>query len=149
MYLERLEDLSIYYWLVDKFSSTPFVKIVDGFPVEDLTIPSISIEQDELENYPLQLGDRKGGSIRTWYIDVFAKNKSQRDEFAYKVYNDLKDGITIYDYNTGFSNPSSIGHLDIQYKKIQIIRIDPELISPLYYRAQLTILAENVILEDD
>lgn len=148
MYIERKEDLSIYYWLVNKFQSTPFVKIVDGFPVEDLTIPSISIEQDEIEYYPLQMGDRKGGSVRTWYIDIFAKNKSQRDEFAYKVYNDLKDGITVYNYDLGFDTTSAIGHLDIEYRKIQIVRIDPELISPLYYRATITILAENVILED-
>lgn len=148
MYIERKEDLSIYYWLVNKFASTPFVKIVDGFPVEEFSIPSISLEQDELENYPIQLGDRKGGSVRTWYIDVFAKNKSQRDEFAYKIYNDLKDGITVYDYDEGFDNPSAIGHLDIEYRKIQIVRIEPELVTTLYYRATITILAENVILED-
>lgn len=133
---------------MSKFSSTPFITIVDGFPVEDLVIPSISVEQDELEYYPLQLGDRKGGAVRTWYIDIFAKNKSQRDECAYKVYNDIKDGITVYDYDEGFVNPSAIGHLDILYKKIFFDRIDPELVSPLYYRATITVLAENIILEE-
>jgi len=133
---------------VDKFTAYPFVKIVDGFPIEDLTIPSISIEQDELENYPLQLGDRKGGSIRTWHIDVFGINKSQRDELAYKVYNDLKDGIVVYDIVNGIPTSTKIGHLDIEYRKIYIVRIDPELVRPLYYRATITILAENVILED-
>jgi hypothetical protein len=148
VYLERKEDLAIYYWLVDKFATTPFVKIVDGFPGEDLTIPTISVEQDELENKPFQLGDRKGSSVRTWYIDVFAKNKSQRDEFAYKVYNDLMDGITVYDIVNGNLTSDEIGHLDIEYRKIQIVRIDPELVTMLYYRATITILAENVILGD-
>ena len=148
MYLERKEDLAIYYWLVTKFSSTPFVKIVDGFPDEDLAIPSISVEQDELENKPFQLGDRKGSSVRTWYIDVFAKNKSQRDEFAYKIYNDLMDGIPDYDIVNGSPTANRIGHLDIEYRKIQIVRVDPELVTTLYYRATVTILAENVILED-
>jgi hypothetical protein len=106
------------------------------------------LEQDELEYYPMQLGDRKGGSIRTWHIDVFAKNKSQRDEFAYKIYNDLKDGIPVYNIVDGVPTQDKIGHLDIQYRKIYIVRIDPELVSPLYYRATITILAENVIIQE-
>lgn len=149
MYLERKEDLAIYYWLVSNFTSVPGIKIVDGFPAEDLTLPTISVDWDQTENHDFQLGDRSGSRLRTWYIDVFAKNKSTRDEFAYKIYNDLANGITVYDIVDGVPTLDKIGHLDILQRRIQVVRIDPELVSTMYYRAYISILAENVILQED
>lgn len=149
MYLERKEDLAIYYWLVNSFSSVPGISIVDGFPEEPLTLPTISVDWDDTETRDFQLGDRSGSRIRTWYIDVFAKNKSTRDEFAYKIHNELKDGITVYDIVDGVPTDTKIGHLNILQRRITVVRIDPEFVSTMYYRASISILAENDILQED
>lgn len=139
MYQERLEDLSFIYWLKDKFSSTGFVTIVDAFPEENLVLPTISVEWDTIEGYQGELGNRKTVKERVWYIDIFAVNKSQRDEFAYKIYNDLDDGVPVYNYNEGFpeqgGTPSRLGlliPLNRKIKNVQVIADDDE---ELYYRA--------------
>jgi len=149
MFLERKEDLAIYYWLVDIFSSTPGINIVDGFPDDPLEPPTISVEWDDTEVVDFQLGDRSGKRLRTWFIDVFAKNKTTRDEFAYKIHNELRNGITVYDVVNGVPTQDKIGHLDILQRRIKVVRVDPELVSTLYYRASISILAENTILQDD
>lgn len=148
MYYERKEDLAIYYWLVNKFSGAS-VNIIDGFPVDPLSIPSIAVDWSSTELLDIQLGDRAGSRLRTWHIDVFAKNKSQRDEFAYKIYNDLKDGITVYDIVNGVPSATSIGHLNILQRRINRIDIDPELTGMLYYRARLTILTQNDLPQEE
>ena len=95
MFVERKEDLSIYYWLKTLYTAYPFITVVDGFPSTDLVIPSVSSEPDTIEVEDFQLGDRTGLRMRTWYIDIFAKNKTQRDEFAYTILDALKDGVNI------------------------------------------------------
>ena len=146
MYLERKEDLSIVYWLKDKFSATPGINIVDSYPQGDLVIPTISVESDLLEYIDFELGERTGTRVRTWYIDIFATNKSQRDDFAYKILNDLKDGILVYDYDLGFPNSTVIGHLNIIKRRVKVVRIDASLVSKMYYRTTITILAQNDLL---
>lgn len=139
MYQERLEDLSVHYWLKDKFSPYPFVSIEDGFPEKLLTLPTVSSEWDDIDSYQLELGNRQVVKERVWYIDIFAKNKSQRDEFAYKVFNDLDDGIPVYDYNEGFPEqgiaPTRLGCLQILDRKVRRVGIVPELTDELYFRA--------------
>jgi hypothetical protein len=149
VFLERKEDLAIYYWLVNSFASVTGMKIVDGFPEDPLTLPTISVDWDETNIKDFQLGDRSGSRLRTWYIDVYAKNKSTRDEFSYKIHNELKDGITVYDIVNGAPTADRIGHLNILQRRIKVVRIDPELVSTMYYRASISILAENDILQED
>lgn len=97
------------------------------------------MEWDTITGLQGELGNRKTVKERVWYIDVFAKNKAQRDEFAYKIYNDLDDGIVIYNYNEGFpeqgASPSKLGSLIAIERKIQNVKILPELVDELYYRA--------------
>lgn len=146
MLLERLEDLSLYYLIKDSFSSVTDLTIVDGFPLTNLIIPSIAIEAGKIKLQDFELGNRDGLRYRKWYIDVFARNKSQRDEFGYKILNDLRNGIQIYDYNIGFppsATPPVIEHMNVKSREMDIIRIQPELVDKLYYRATVTIVAVN------
>jgi hypothetical protein len=143
VYLERKQDLSVYYWLASMFASTPQVKIVDGFPVSDLVIPSLSVEAESITISPLELGDRKGLEIRVWILDVFAANKAQRDEFSFKILNALDNNILVYNYDLGFPPVvvPQIGCLipqDVAYKKIQVL---PQLVDKLYWRGQITFRA--------
>lgn len=149
MYLERKEDLAIYYWLVNLFSDVPGIRIEDGFPDELLTIPTISVDWMETDVEIFQLGDRAGSRQRFWHIDVFAKNKTTRDEFSYRIHNELKNGITVYDIVNGVPTETMIGHLNMLQRRIMAVRIDPELVSTMYYRATISILAENDLVQED
>lgn len=144
MYQERLEDLSVYYWAIDIFSDAPFINIEDAFPVGDLTIPTVSVDVDTIDTAPGELGNRKRIKFRVWYVDVFAADKSQRDEYAYRVLNKLESNIPVYDYDEGFPpsvSPSQIGCLIPQSIKLEIIKIRPELVDKLYYRSTISFMA--------
>lgn len=144
MLLERNQDLSVYYFVKGILADTPFIKVVDGFPVENLEIPSVSIEADTIEVRPWELGNRHGILFRTWFIDVFAINKSQRDEIAYKILNALQTTIPVYDYNEGFPpevTPSQIGCMEIEDIRMDIIKINPAFVSKLYYRSTVSFQA--------
>jgi hypothetical protein len=127
IHLLRKQDLSIYYWLKNLFASTSFIAIQDGYPETELTTPTISIEAMDFEIAPFELGNRVGQRIRPWAIDIFALNKAQRDEYAYKIIDALENGIPVYDYDAGFPppTPAQIGTLEPDDIEVRIIRIFP------------------------
>lgn len=145
MLRERKEDLSIYYFLVDLFADIgDFLTIVDGFPMENLKIPTLAVEAKSIDTLKWELGNRTRVQFRTWYIDVFAKNKSQRDEFAYRLLNGLEACIPVYDYDEGFPpdvDPTELGCLEVEDLRLRIIRVYPELVDKLYYRATVSFVA--------
>ncbi len=146
LYIERLEDLSLIYLIKDSFASVVGLPIEDGFPTSSLIIPSIAIEAGKIKIQDFELGNRDGLRYRKWYIDVFAKTKGQRDDFGYKVLNDLRDGILVYDYNMGFppsATPPVIEHMNVKSREMDVIKIDSNLVDKLYYRATITIVAVN------
>jgi len=144
MLLERLQDLSIYYYLTDLFTSYPTVEIFDGYPDSDLVIPSISIVNEDINFKPFELGNRKRKKERLWNIDVYGSNKAQRDELVSIIINDIEDGILVYDYNEGFppSSPSQIGTLSILDMGVRTVRIFPELVEKLYWRSSIRFLTQ-------
>jgi len=147
MYLERKEDLSVIYLVKDILAAGPgiAINVEDGFPTDTITLPTVSVDAGKLLLEPFELGNRSGRRIRRWYIDVFAKNKSMRDELGYKILNGLDNGVLVYDYDLGFPPlvVPSIEHLDIVSRQMDFKRPIPELIDTLYYRATITIVATN------
>lgn len=141
-----MEDLSIFYFIKNMFSDASHIEIVDSFPESILTIPTISIDAGKLKEELFELGDRNKIRIRTWYLDIFAKNKSQRDDFGYRILDQTKNGINIYDYNEGFPpdiTPSKIGHMDIlsiSYEPIPVMLDESE---KLYFRGQVILVTQN------
>src|SRR5574339_832279 len=113
----RLEDLSMNYFVRGIFEPFPMITITDEFPKQILEIPTISVVNGKLSESEFEMGNRERGErIRMWFIDIFAINKSQRDDFAYKILTTIKNGITVYDYNEGFppsASPTSINHLSV------------------------------------
>lgn len=145
MILERKADLSMYYFLKDLFSAYPFVTIKDAFPEEDLVIPTVSVDLQVVDPTPGELGNRHGIRNFMFFVDIFAINKSQRDEFAYKVMYELENSVPVYDYDEGFPptvSPTKLGSLVPTDLKMEIIRIIPELVDKLYYRSQVTFVCE-------
>lgn len=144
MLLERKQDLSIYYFLTDLFSATPFIKIVDGFPVDNLVVPSVAVEAKTIDTRKFELGGKTRLKLRAWYIDVFATNKSQRDEIAYSILDALEECIPVYDYDEGFPpsvNPTQIGCLEVGSLRMEIIRVMPQFVDKLYWRSVVSFTA--------
>lgn len=140
MLRERKEDLSVYYFIKDLFSDVPFVTIIDAFPTDNLVIPSISVETQRISTFQFELGNRNRVEVRSWYIDVFAQNKSQRDEFGYRIMNALEECIPVYDYDEGFPpnvTPTRLGCLLVESVRLEWIRVMPQLVDKLYYRASV------------
>jgi hypothetical protein len=145
MDLERIKDLSVYYFMKDLFNTTDYINVVDGFPVENLVIPCVSVESNTIDTKPGELGNRRRILIRSWYIDVFAKNKSQRDEIGYKILRALEDPIQVYNYDEGFPpdvSPTRIGCMNIDEIQMRTIKIMPQLVDRMYYRTTVNFTAE-------
>lgn len=152
MFIERLEDLSVFYFLKDGvFSGYDFIKITDEYPDTNLTLPTVSVENGRIDVKDYQLGDRDGLRVRRWDIDIFAKNKSQRDDFGYKLLNDLKNGIPVYNYNEGFppsSTPTKVGVLQVISKTYIPIKVNSGISELLYYRATVSFVAQDDVIQE-
>ncbi len=138
MFLERIQDLSIFFWLQDDvFSSFPSINVVDGYPEEELVLPVVAVVNDPIALEPFELGDRKGLRIRRWSLEVYAQNKAQRDEISSIILDEIENGIPVKDFNEGFPpavSPTEIGLLH-PFGIISIpMRIFPELVERLYWK---------------
>lgn len=147
MYQERKEDLSVYYHISDQFTDvSDFVSIEDSFPEEPISIPSVSVDAGELDHKLFELGNKTPLRIRKWRIDVFAKNKSQRDDFCYRILNSLDDGINVYNYDEGFPpdvTPSKSGHLGLLNKRFIPVPVMLQENQQKYYRGQVIFITEQ------
>lgn len=144
LFIERKQELSVVYFLKSKFSSTAFLKIEDEFPDKLISLPTISVDWDDLVGYEFELGNSKMLQERTWYIDIFANTKEQRKDFAYKIFNDLQEGVPVYNYDEGFPpdvTPTQLGCLVPVSIKIRKMAIIPKLIDELYWRATVIMVA--------
>jgi hypothetical protein len=146
LWLERKEDLSVFYHISDLFATVTFAIIEDSFPETVVQLPTIAIDAGTLDHEIYEMGNKTPLRIRKWYIDVFAKNKSQRDDFCYKILNSLDSGINVYNYDEGFPpsvSPSKIGHLGLLKKSFLPIPVIVEENSLKYYRGQVIVLTQN------
>jgi hypothetical protein len=144
--IERKKDLSIYYYIKDLFVANPTINVVDGFPVSNLVLPTVSIEASDINLEPFELGNEEELFIRIWYIDVFGKNKTQRDDLLYKVLRALQYKIPVYDYDMGFPpdvTPSRVGALRPRKIRSKTLKVMPELVDTLYYRASVSFTTED------
>lgn len=111
-----------------------------------MVLPTIAVEAGKIDVVEYELGNRVGLRIRRWFIDIYAKNKSQRDEFGYRLLDVLKDGILVYNYDEGFPpsiSPTVIGHLQVLSKSYNPVMISEKVVEKLYYRASISMVAQN------
>jgi len=125
MLIYRLEDLSVTYFIKDLFQENAFITIVDEFPKQVLQLPTMSVVNGKMIEERFELGTEDSGiRTRRWFIDIFALNKSQRDDFAYNILDSTDSGISVYDYNEGFppsASPTKINHLSVISKSYEPI----------------------------
>lgn len=147
MSIYRLEDLSMFYYTKNLFMDYPHIIIVDEFPKQILEVPTISVVNGKLIEERFELGNRDSGlRTRRWFIDIFAVNKSQRDDFAYKFLDDCDKGITVFDYNEGFppaASPAAVNHLSVISKSYQPIDVLADVNEKLHYRGQIILITTN------
>jgi hypothetical protein len=146
MKLERKQDLSIFYWLQGLLAPvSTTIKVVDGFPEEVLTLPTVSIEGENIRVVPHELGNRRGRRERVWTIDVFATNKAQRDELTSVILDDLETGIPVYDYDEGFPpgvSPTQLGLLSPFDIDVLTVHNFGDLVEKLYWRTSIRFISE-------
>ena len=67
-------------------------------------------------------------------------------EIGYKIVYDLEEGIPVYNYDEGFPptvTPTQIGMLvPYDYIEMKIVKVLPELVSKLYWRATISFVAD-------
>lgn len=138
----RKEDLSVYYFLKDLLPSQ--VNVVDAFPETLLTLPTVSIETKGLDPREFELGNNQRVRYRTWYIEIFGSNKTQRDDMTYQIVDALESCIPVYDYDLGFppdNSPPQLGCLEIDDIHAEWIRVLPQLVDKMYYRTSIIFTA--------
>lgn len=144
MDIERKKDRSIYYWLKDDvFSDATWITIVDAYDTDEATVPSIAIRPDIIDAEPVQMGDRRQYNIRVWYLDIYAVNKDQRADIAYRLMEEVDNGIPILDFDEGFPpdvTPSQIGTIIADQKRYTPVDVNPELVVKMYWRGSITIV---------
>lgn len=142
MYLERKQELSVYYWLNDLFEGTD-VDIVDAYYDGTLEIPRVAIVGGDIGSTLHELGGAERYD-RVWYLEIYANTKQQRDEIGYKIFGQLRtDGsIPVYDYDEGFPpdvSPSVLGYMDVLRHQYRPSIFDSELQNVLDWRATVAI----------
>jgi hypothetical protein len=145
MHLMRKRELSVYYLISGLFNPYSFINVVDAYPDEDMSLPTIAVEGRNIGVTPYELGNRVGLKNRLWTIDVFAENKDQQGEFTYLILDELEDGIPVYDYDEGFPpsiSPSRIGTLEVLDIESIPIYVFPQLVEKLYWRTRISFVAK-------
>lgn len=140
MELERKIDLSMVYFIKDLFYENPEINVVDGFPEQLLALPLVSVEMSMIRPIPGELGNHRGVGHYAFFVDVFAKNKAQRDELGVKILHALEDSVPVYNYDEGFPpsvTPSQISCLVPNSLQMDVIQVMPELVDTLYYRVSI------------
>ena len=144
LHLNRLIDLSIYYYLQGLLPSR--VTVVDGYPVgctgipeDKLIIPSVAVLRLLTGTEPFELGGADLPYL-AYLLAVYAETKTQRDEIAGIIQNDLKGhNIPVYDYNISIPSSTLTGTFVIQGKvNSRPMFIFPKIIEKLYWREDVT-----------
>jgi len=148
MYLERLQELSVYYWLDDLFTGTG-VDVVDSWHDGDLVLPRIAVVGENIGSSLHELGGAERYN-RIWSIEIYASTKQQRDEIGYRIFGQLReDGhIEVFDYDEGFPptvSPSSLGYMDVLKHQYLPRNFDSELQNLLDWRATVAIHSRYIV----
>lgn len=135
MYVEDKAHYSLIQKLKTEFQTELEVK--DSFPKEELLVPTLSVNLVSVDFTNLQIGDYNNIRELSWVIDVFALNKTQRNQIVFKLFYILEKKIPIYDYDLGFPPQSipEIGSLTPTRLRIEFIEVQAEKPEDLYYRA--------------
>lgn len=139
MEIEEKQDLSVYYFVKDLLEPYTYITVVDAYPEGEMSLPTVAVTPRDVETFQFQLGSKSRIRDRTWYIDVFALNTAQGRKIGYKLLKALEDDIPVLDYDEGLppavTDQTQLGLLEVGTLRLDIIKVMPELVNKLYYRA--------------
>jgi len=137
----RNEDLSVYFFIkgIDIGGGKTLgdiATIVDGYPYNEieqstLVLPTISVEVRLTT-------DEEAGELgaswfrRSWAVDVFANNDTQRDDFSDKIFQSIDSSIPIKDYSVGFRKETGKSLLGTDLRIIEYMTPSNRNIRPTY-----------------
>ncbi len=144
MNINRKIDLSVYYWLKDTLGNS--VTVVDGYPMNEqgvpageLSLPTVASERIPITASPLELGGGNSRGTYMYFLTVYARTKTQRDDIVYLIMDALHHNIVVGDYDAGFPpsvTPSGIGALvPVGDVTAQNVYVFPEGNQNLYWRS--------------
>lgn len=148
MELESLQNKSMYYWLKGILAPYPIVNVTDDYPDQELQLPTVVIQGEDVALFEFEQGSRRRIGKYLWVIDIYASNKSQRDELASKIIRniDTYGYMDVYDYNEGFppaTSPTKLGNMSIIGEvRVSKIKSLPSLMEKLYWRTAIRFYTE-------
>jgi hypothetical protein len=129
----RQEDLSIYFFIKDLFGSK-VKRVVDSYPYteienNELKVPCVSVEH----SLTVDEGGELGSSWfrRTWAVDIFADNDTQRDELSDMLFKALDNAVPIRDYSNGF-RPDGKSLAGADLRVIEWANVERRVMRPTY-----------------
>lgn len=135
MYIEQKAHYSLYYAIKDEFEN--ILNVVDSFPLEELEPPVIAVDLMAIDFTTLEIGNYNNLRELDWILDVYGKNKTQRDQAVFRLFNLLEKRIPIYDFDLGFPPQSipQIGALIPTKLRIELLNVKSDEVEEVQYRA--------------
>lgn len=118
----------------------PYLYLMDSFqaPIAtervDLQTPQVIVEIDEYRNRPFELGTRSGRRVVAM-VQVFGKDRGQRDDLASYIVDYIGNALTIYDFSA--SAPSGV--------EVETAVIEDEKVAEDIFTPRLELLLANPI----
>ncbi|NMC34395.1 MAG: hypothetical protein GYA36_18375 [Veillonellaceae bacterium] len=139
----RKQEIAMVQKVKEEFTDIPFLTVYDSWPDEEIKIPSVVVDPQEIQLKEFEMGSRKRLRLRNWNIEIYASNKTQRNEVAYRLLELFEEQkIAVYDYDQGFDNPPRAGTLLVFKIEFTPIAILPELVEKMFYRGVVSISTE-------
>lgn len=118
----------------------PYIYLLDEFlapmPLRaDLQQPQVVVGVDKYDANPYQLGDRKGRDVDL-AIDVFGKNRGERDDIGAFITDYFGSGLSIKTYST--SNPTGT--------EVEVALVKPSIVLKNVFTAGLEKLESDTAL---
>ena len=145
IHLERCFELSMNYFIQAVFSGIA-VSITDEFPEENIDIPVVSVDGQDYDIIPHEMGNRSGIKPRFWVFEVFGKNKTQRNDIMYRISDALElQSIPVYEFTedkiTPDAYPPQIGCLEAEDISVHFMKPIPDTVSKIKWRGSVTCTA--------
>lgn len=142
MYQSKKEYLAMYYFLEDTLSGLGIVNVVNGYPKEGITLPTVALSWTRLTGQALELGNSKLLKRVDFNIDIYAANESQRDDLCYVLFDAFDAPIPVWDIVNGIKTTTKLGCLDTLERDFTVVPLIMDSVDELQYLAIGRVITE-------
>ena len=152
MELFRKVELSMYYYIKNKVDTRVGAGIVTtelDYPnMEELGTkllpPLVAVMCSATSDWDAELGNLAPKTFE-WFIEIYTLDKGQRADLLSIVWEALNEGITINDYDAGFTSPPSLGTMVPRDRNSRSAPFFESLNEILYWRAVLSFSTDSIV----